>query len=282
AAIRSWLGFVAANDTLPKRMLLPFVTDDGPFARELAQALAERGAPHRRFASHVRALLAPADRPADAPANYLEASLTAKRQKELARQRRRLGDGGAVETEILAAPPAVAAGLDDYLALEAAGWKGRAGTAAAQNEAVRQFVRQALCGLAARRQVRIARLSVGVRPAAVGIVLLSGDTAWFWKIAYDETLSRASPGVQLTLDITRALLADAEVRRTDSCATEGHPMIDHVWRERLALSDHMIVLAGNAPLAFAAETARRRAIAFARAARNRIRGVRPAPATAGG
>ena len=29
----------------------------------------------------------------------------------------------------------------------------------------------------------------------------------------------------------------------DSCATPDHPMIDHLWRDRLAMADLMIALA---------------------------------------
>jgi hypothetical protein len=46
--------------------------------------------------------------------------------------------------------------------------------------------------------------------------------------------------VQLTLDVTEQLLARPDVLRADSCATADHPMIDHLWRERLALADLMI------------------------------------------
>jgi hypothetical protein len=52
-------------------------------------------------------------------------------------------------------------------------------------------------------------------------------------------------------------------------------MIDHVWRERLALSDRLIALRPSAmPFALACwiETLRRSAMAAARAFRDRIRG----------
>ncbi len=63
---------------------------------------------------------------------------------------------------------------------------------------------------------------------------------WFWKIAYDEAHARSSPGVQLSLDLTEQFLADESLARVDSCATADHPMIDHLWRERLALTDLLI------------------------------------------
>ena len=52
-------------------------------------------------------------------------------------------------------------------------------------------------------------------------------------------------------------------------------MIDHVWRERLALSDRLIALRPSAmPFALACriETLRRSTLATVKAARDRIRG----------
>ena len=112
------------------------------------------------------------------------------------------------------------------------------------------------------------------RPLAATITLRSGTTAWFWKIAYEEEVARASPGVQLTLDVTEQLLAQPDVLRADSCATADHPMIDHLWRERLALADLMIApsaaalgqFAHHAPARGAAPRADRRGEAPARRA----------------
>ena len=52
--------------------------------------------------------------------------------------------------------------------------------------------------------------------------------------------------MQFLLDVTQALLEDVSVARADSCATADHPMIDHIWRERLVLSDQLISPAGSA------------------------------------
>jgi hypothetical protein len=76
----------------------------------------------------------------------------------------------------------------------------------------------------------------------MGILFTSGRGAWFWKIAYDEDVARASPGVQLTLGLTDALLRDATLDWCDSCATSDHAMIDSIWRERRTLTDHLIAL----------------------------------------
>jgi hypothetical protein len=108
-------------------------------------------------------------------------------------------------------------------------------------------------------------LFAGEKPIAALVTLRSGSTAWCWKIAYDEGFARFSPGVQLLLDVTQSLLEDPGVARGDSCATAGHPMIDHIWRERLALADRLVALGPQRPFGFAAactlERTRRAAIA---------------------
>ena len=70
----------------------------------------------------------------------------------------------------------------------------------------------AVAALAADGRVRIDRLTRGAHAARGVDHAARGDARWFWKIAYDEDAARFSPGVQLTLDLTRDLLADARSR----------------------------------------------------------------------
>ena len=137
------------------------------------------------------------------------------------------------------------------------------------------FVQSAIAALGAERRVRIDRLTRGDMPLAAAITLRAGDRAWFWKIAYDEAHASFSPGVQLTLDVTKQFLADEAVAQTDSCATADHPMIDRLWRERLALTD-LLIAPGRASLAQfhlarPLETLRRAAIAAAKTLRDKTR-----------
>ena len=114
------------------------------------------------------------------------------------------------------------------------------------------------------------------RPIAATIALRSGHHAWLWKIAYEEEVARASPGVQLTLDVTEELLAQPDILRVDSCATADHPMIDHLWRERLALADLLVAPSGEALAQFRIarhlETLRRALVAAAKRARDGAKG----------
>jgi CelD/BcsL family acetyltransferase involved in cellulose biosynthesis len=236
AVITAWLDHLARRPDLPRLLLMPYLPESGAVAQAFATALARRNGRSVSFGGHQRALLAPSPE----RAQYLDHAIGAKKRKELRRQRKRLADTGELTSSISGEPAAVVAALGDFLALEASGWKGRAGTAARVDDGIRVFMESAVTALAREGKARIARLTAAGRPVAALVTLQSGTTAWCWKIAYDEAFARFSPGVQLLTDMTQALLDDTGVTRADSCATAGHPMIDHIWRERLALADHLL------------------------------------------
>src|SRR6202035_777317 len=114
---------------LPKLLLLPYQVEDGPVASTFAETIAQRGGRTATFGRHRRALLAPATE----RAGYLDAALGGKKRKELRRQRRRLDETGAVAFALARERAEIEGALDDFFALEAQGWKGRAGTAASQD-----------------------------------------------------------------------------------------------------------------------------------------------------
>ena len=84
----------------------------------------------------------------------------------------------------------------------------------------------------------------------MGIVLRSGERAYFWKIAFDEDFAAFSPGKQLAAMLGEHLLTDERIALVDSCAVPEHPMIDHLWRERMAVGDVLIGLRRGSPGAF--------------------------------
>jgi hypothetical protein len=254
-------------------VLLPFLPVDGAVAHALDTVLAPRGGRSVSFSPHQRALLAPVGE----RASYLDDAVGAKKRKELRRQRKRLADMGQVTSSNASDASAIAPALDDFFRLEADGWKGRAGTAARGHADIAAFMTTAVTALAGEGKASVARLAVDARAVAAMIVLRSGAvneaTAWAWKIGYDERYARFSPGVQILLDVTQALLDDRTVVRADSCASADHPMIDHVWRERLALADKLLCVGSvrSFALARSLEALRRASIMTAKALRDRIK-----------
>jgi CelD/BcsL family acetyltransferase involved in cellulose biosynthesis len=271
SVIAAWLDHLGRDPAMPAQLLLPLVPEQGAFAAALDRVLARQGRRAAAFGRHERALLAPgAER-----TKYLERAVSGRKRKKLRRLRRRLEDIAPVTVATATGAADVGVALKDFVVVEASGWKGRAGTAIVNNPAIRDFVQKAVAGLAAEGRARIERLLLNDTTIAAAVTLASGDTAWCWKIAYNEGLARSSPGVQLVCKLTENLLAQPTPLRVDSCATPDHPMIDHVWRERLALSDRLIALRRSAmPFALTCwiETLRRSAIAATKALRDRIRG----------
>jgi CelD/BcsL family acetyltransferase involved in cellulose biosynthesis len=237
------LAHLAAASDLPGLLLLPFLRVDGAFAATLDAIVRRAQIPVADFDARRRAMFAPGPE----RSLYVERALGARKLKELRRLGRRLAETGAVMFSAATERAAVTVAAEDFLALEATGWKGKAGTAAVDDADLRRFVRTAIAGLAEAGQVAVERILVDGRAVAAAILLRSGRGAWFWKIAYDETFARFSPGVLITVALTEDLVDDATIAQADSCATENHPMIDHVWRERLTLADRLIGVASQAP-----------------------------------
>ncbi|MBN9585617.1 MAG: GNAT family N-acetyltransferase [Afipia sp. 62-7] len=211
---------------------------EGPAMATFTRALAQRGLKPHILQSHARACL-DATRDAD---ELLRDALGAKKLKELRRQRNRLAEHGEVIFTIASTPSEVQRDLEIFLTLEASGWKARRGTALAQDDGDAAFIRRAVVDSAARGNCEVVTLFAGDTPVASGIVARHLDRAFYFKMGVDESFAKCSPGVQLTLDLTRHLCADPSIATADSNAVAGHPMIDPIWRGRLNVGDVLIPL----------------------------------------
>lgn len=236
---------------------------DGPALRAMTAAATADGFAPIVLHSHERACL-------DATRGFedvLRDALGAKKLKELRRQRNRLADHGEVRFEVATTPDDVASALAIFLDLEASGWKARRGTALNQHAGDAAFIRSATIALAARRQCEIVTLRAGEQAVASGVVLRHLDRAFFFKLGVDPAFARYSVGVQLTIELTRHLCEDPQIRLADSTAIPGHPMIEPIWRGRLAIGDVLVPLYRNDP----AVSAIRLALNAHRALRSRLR-----------
>lgn len=233
-----------ARDAGAHALILRDVPLHGAAIRTFTRLLGQRGLRPRLLQSHARACL-DATRDAD---ELLRDALGPKKLKELRRQRHRLAEHGEVGFEMARTPGDVARALEIFLILEASGWKAQRGTALTQDDGDASFIRRAAVGLAKHGQCQIAVLRAGATPVAAAIVLRHLDRAFYFKLGIDERFAKFSPGVQLTLDVTRYLCADPAIAVVDSMAAADHPMINPIWRGRLAIGDVLIPLRRNDPV----------------------------------
>ncbi len=253
----------AARQAGAHALILRVVTLDGAAMQAFTDVLRDGGMQPRVLQSHFRACL-DATRDAD---ELLHESLGAKKLKELRRQRNRLAEHGAISFDVARTPAEVTSALQTFLALEASGWKAKRGTALGQDDGDAAFIRRATSALAETGQCQIVTLRAGDTPVASAIVLRHQDRAFYFKLGIDERFAKFSPGVQLTLDLTRHLCADPAIALADSTAAADHPMINPIWRGRLAIGDVLIPLRRRDPAVATAHAA----LALRKAAREAAR-----------
>lgn len=217
---------------------------DGAAMKAFTDVLRRDGMAPLVLQSHARACL---DASGDAD-EILRDALGAKKLKELRRQRNRLAEHGALDFEVARTSAEMAVAVETFLTLEASGWKGKRGTALAQDEGDAAFIRRATAALAETGQCEIVTLRAGEDAVAAAIVLRHQDRAFYFKLGVDERFAKFSPGVQLTLDLTRHLCTDPAIAMVDSTAKAGHSMIDPIWRGRLAIGDVLIPLRRGDPV----------------------------------
>ena len=222
------------------------ISSDGPFRHALIDTLNRLGFEGFRERTHTRALF----RPAASAEAYLSQALGGKKRKELRRQERRLAELGTLGYDELAAGGDLEAWLDEFVALERRGWKGRGGTALGGDAAALAVFRAMARGAFERGRWMMLALRLDGRAIAMKCNLRAGAGAVAFKIAYDEAYARHSPGVLLEIEHVRRLHEAGAPAWMDSGAAPDHPMIGHLWRDRLAI-ETLVVPTGRAPGALA-------------------------------
>ena len=220
-------------------LVLPYVTGHHVVSSVLVDACGAMGAPVAFMNDRKRAALR-CNGDFDA---WFDETFPRKRRKEFRRLKSRLAETGRLEFHLRQTGEA---GLEQWInrftALEQAGWKGDAGTALGKSDALSQFARKSLAELDAAGKLMCWSLELDGKPVAMMFGVREGGSAWIVKMAHDEALNRFSPGQLLILEATRTLFEDEQILFADSCAIPDHPMIDHLWKDRLEVRD---VLIGN-------------------------------------
>ncbi len=237
-----WEDLLAHFDRSARRALflhLPQMPVEGPANAALERAIAARPRAGYVVARESRALLT-GETSAEA---YLCAAMSAKKRKELRRQHNRLAEEGTLAFERLAGDEGLAAWIAEFLALEAAGWKGEAGSALASAPETRALFEQAMAGAAAAGRLERLALRLDGRAIAMLANFITAPGAYSFKTAFDEGYARFSPGMLLQLE-NLALLERPGIEWADSCAVEGHPMIERLWRDKRRMVSRNIAIGG--------------------------------------
>lgn len=172
------------------------IAADSPTVGALRRAYARRGVVLTRAAGATPVV--------DLDGSDPEQRLNSRRRSDLRRARRRAEDLGSVRFDFHSPSTAeLAPLLDDFLAVEAAGWKRRSGTALAYDPMRLAFFRGYASAAAEEGRLRLAFLRIDDRPVAAQYAIELGKRLWLLKIGYDEDFARSSPGQLLMLETLR-------------------------------------------------------------------------------
>ncbi|MEM6664823.1 MAG: GNAT family N-acetyltransferase [Pseudomonadota bacterium] len=222
-------------------LTLPTLPLDSGFTGILADVMAQDAMPNRVTARGRRAAL----RGGSMFKDYAASNWTRSRRNKMQRMCRRLEAEGDVVFRTCSLYPGKDHVDEAFLALEAKGWKGRAGTAMARTAEERALVRIVVNELIPAGLSEMHQLLIDGRPIAMLITHRLNGHNWAWKIAYDEDYARFSPGGLLFAEVTRKFLARGDVF-ADSCASDTPSLADSYWHEKLHYGTMHVALGGGA------------------------------------
>lgn len=213
---------------LPDTLILPDINLNATFATALKDLAQRKNLPLHITLQEERPVLCNGS---DAE-SYLTNAIGKNHRREYRRLWRRLSETGSLDYRIITGKTAIKDAFNDFLSLEAAGWKGTRGTAFLSKQTDADFARETVSALAERDLVRIHTLTLDDRLIASLVVFVQGDQAWTWKTAYDEALRAYSPGVLLMIEVLKNHHENPALRITDSCAIPDHPVMSRLFHKR--------------------------------------------------
>jgi CelD/BcsL family acetyltransferase involved in cellulose biosynthesis len=149
--------------------------------------------------------------PCDQGAGAFYERMSGGQRRHLKKSRRTLGQHGAIELVSTRDPALLPDYLDQFLSLEASGWKGAQGTAIKQDPTLVRFYASLVAEFGRSGDCEINLLRVDGHNVAGDFALLAGGTWNQLKMAYDEEFGRHSPGYLLLEGIFGRLCDDARV-----------------------------------------------------------------------
>jgi len=142
--------------------------------------------------------------------------------------------------ESLPSPHETQKWLDEFIALEMGGWKGKERTAFGCKDEHRAWLTQVAKDAASRGRLTMLALRLNGKAIAMRISFLALPGSYAFKIAYDELWLKFSPGVLLELENIRRLHAMPEVEWMDSLAAPNHALMDRVWDGRTQIASFLV------------------------------------------
>jgi len=227
-ALFNWVRSAGVNSPL---IQFKWISGDGPFHNILSELSSELGLVSGTTETFTRGLWRDTS-VRDGGGLTAARNQAGGQHRTLRRREKRLRERGRVEHVALEPGENVGRWIDDFLRLEAGGWKGRSGSALACSEGGRRYFRQ--IATAAHDVGRLLMLGINFdgRPIARRCAFVAGEGSFAFKTAYDEEFAYFSPGTMLEIDNLRQFHALSGVQWMDSCAAADNGLVNRLSNDR--------------------------------------------------
>lgn len=132
--------------------------------------------------------------------------------------------------------------VEAFLAMERAGWKGRAGSALACHSATEKLFRDVVragweCGRLGR-----ATLTAAGRPLAMSSWFVTGDRGFGFKMAFDEAFRSYAPGQLLMRHVADHVAGLRPPIHFDTCTSAGAGACRSLWGDSRTIVDCVVAI----------------------------------------
>jgi CelD/BcsL family acetyltransferase involved in cellulose biosynthesis len=204
------------------------ISGDGPFQRILIDVTNELGLRNCITDIFTRGLWHSGYAKSTDP----ESAVSGDLRRRLRRKEKRLSERGRVEHVAIRPGDDVGRWIDEFLQIEASGWKGQRGSALASSDGDRRYFTEIVTSAFHRGRLLMLGLDFDGHPIARRCAFVAGEGSFAFKTAYDEEFADFSPGTMLEIDSIRQLHALPGVRWMDSCATTDNLLVNRLSNDR--------------------------------------------------
>jgi CelD/BcsL family acetyltransferase involved in cellulose biosynthesis len=217
----------------------------GPVSLYLREAAHKLGFWICAYETFDRGLLVSRDGP------EYEKTVSYKSRRNLRRQMRLLGDAVGTEVDLVDRSNDLVA-IDDYIALEALGYKAQKGIAMTTVPGEPEYFREMCERFAKSGRLQLLALQAGSQTIAMQMWMKAGKGAFLIKGSYDEAYAQFGPGVLLHTLAIDFFNKETDSEWMDSCTGPNHNLLFRLWKnkreiEMLAIGsskiDHAVVKA---------------------------------------
>ncbi|MDA7924771.1 GNAT family N-acetyltransferase [Mariniblastus sp.] len=180
-------------------------------------------------------------RPIVALEDYKKQFVSKSVKKNYGRLSRRLAELGEVQLVQSDAFSDYEKLTNQFLEMEASGWKVEAGTALACQPTTQEFYRELIKSAANDGKARFLSLTLDGKPIAMLSDLRSGQNIYSFKTAFDENYSSFSPGLQIEIGNIESM-HQSGIQLADSCTAPDNSTINRIWGQRLEFQSLVIGL----------------------------------------